>query len=121
MQQKGWEVEIGRGGGVTAEYPEQQSDQYDAAQADCGAGAVPAEALVVTDEMLIDGYALQVETLECLRAEGYEALSDPPTQQTYIDSQGSWLPYGDLPEMSEDEWIGIQESCPQPNVSPDDY
>lgn len=121
MQEKGWDVSIGRGGGVTAEYPEEQTDQYEAAQAACGAEIPSVGDVVLTDEMLNDGYALQVNTLDCLRGEGYDGLSDPPTLQAYIDDRGSWTPYGELPAMPEDEWIQIQETCPQPNISPDDY
>ncbi len=71
--------------------------------------------------MLTDGYALQMATLECLKGEGYGGFRDPPTLQSYIDSRGSWVPYGELPAMPEDDWIQIQQICPQPNISPDDY
>ncbi|QHO69625.1 hypothetical protein [Marisediminicola antarctica] len=121
MQEKGWDVSIGRGGGVAAEFPSEQEDQYDAAQAGCGFDVADGEDVVLTDELLNDGYALQVDTLDCLRGEGYDGLSDPPTLQAYIDERGSWTAYGELPAMPEDEWIQIQETCPQPNVSLDDY
>jgi hypothetical protein len=121
MQQKGWDVSMGRGGGVTAELPSEQIDQYDAAQAECGFDVADGGDVVLTDEMLNDGYALQVDTFDCLREEGYDVLSDPPTLQAYIDRRGSWTPYGELPAMPEDEWIQIQEVCPQSNISPDDY
>lgn len=124
LQEKGWEVEIGRGGGVTNETTTDQIDQYEAALAECGAGATlsdGADDFSLTDEMLADGYALQLATLDCLRGEGYSDLDDPPTLQVYMDGEGSWIAYGDLPEITESEWISIQEACPQPNISLEDY
>ncbi len=122
LQDKGWGSEVGADGGVSTEFDSDQIDQYEAASKECAEtipGIDDAGSVEVTNDLLADGYALQVDTLECLRAEGYAGLSDAPTLQSYLDSRGSWTPYSELPlDMSETEWIEVQRACPQPNISP---
>jgi hypothetical protein len=57
-------------------------------------------------------YDLYMKQAECLEQEGYEV--EPPSLDRYIDIQGNWVPYDDLPEMHDgQEWLRINEACPQ--------
>lgn len=114
---KGWIVTVSTDGGITYEGPAEQLEPFRAAKEQCaqevgGANAGPTE---VTEEMLRTAYSMQVETLECLRGEGYDELSDPPTLQAYLDAHALWTPYSELPlDISEADWLALQETCPQP-------
>jgi hypothetical protein len=121
LSQKGWDVDIEPDAGITWEGPVAQRDQYGKALEECrdqmGSGQSPDDE--VTNEMLRTAYDMQVETLECLRSKGYDELSDPPTLQTYLDANGQWTPYAELPlEISEADWYQLLETCPQPSISP---
>jgi hypothetical protein len=56
-------------------------------------------------------YGLYMKAAECLRAEGFEI--DPPSLDTYIDMRGNWVPYDDLPELPGEEFIALEQKCPQ--------
>ena len=106
------------------EIPSEQYDSHLEAQQECRSGTGVEEMyedFVGTDEMLEEVYVLQIETLKCLRGQGFEGLSDPPTLQAYLDAGAKWTPYAELPmDISEDKWFAIQEECPQPSISPFD-
>ncbi len=61
---------------------------------------------------LYDYYVL--ELVPCLEAEGH-AISEPPSWQVFRDGYltDPWSPYSDLPPSDEDDWIAINEKCPQ--------
>jgi hypothetical protein len=58
------------------------------------------------------------ELVPCLEHEGYEQTVTPPSRQVYIDTGGEgagwWFPYEAVDaDISEDEWLRINELCPQ--------
>lgn len=54
-------------------------------------------------------YALLLREAECLAAEGYPV--DVPSLETYVDSDGAWSPYANVPMTAD--WATLNESCPQ--------
>lgn len=60
-------------------------------------------------EVLYDLYLLEVE---CLRDLGIAI--DPPSLETYIDGDGFWTPYDDVPPPgSAQDWEAVNQTCPQ--------
>jgi len=118
LNDKGWDVAVGEDFGVSWEGPSAQIEQFQAAVQECRelvGTSVPQRKL--SDEMLRTAYGMQLDTLECLRREGYQGFSEPPTLQAYIDGRGQWTPYSELPlDISEPDWRHILEVCPQPQL-----
>lgn len=70
-------------------------------------------------------YERALDTRDCLAAQGYGLLPDPPTRESYVadlasvrsggNSMGLWLPYKDLdeayPQVTEDEWYLLKSEC----------
>ena len=70
-------------------------------------------------------YERAVETRQCLVAQGYERLPEPPTRESYVAELASvragekslalWLPYRDLdeeyPQVTMDEWYSLKSEC----------
>lgn len=57
-------------------------------------------------------YNLYLRETECLRNLGFEV--DPPSLDAYIDHDGFWIPYDDLPPPSGlESWTSVNEACPQ--------
>jgi hypothetical protein len=119
LAEKGWTVEVSADGGITFEGPDEQLEPYREAKSSCmdELGFARPEAPPITLEMLEAAYAMQVDTLQCLRDEGYDELSDPPSLQSYIDANAQWTPYAELPlQISEEDWMQLQVACPQPSL-----
>jgi hypothetical protein len=61
-------------------------------------------------------YQLLVRESECLEQEGYSA--EVPSLDTFVDSNGNWTPYDDVPLTRE--WSDLNQACPQDPWSYDD-
>lgn len=124
MADKGWDVTVEGDGGISFSGTADQLDSYKQALKECNdatGGSDVARDVEVTDDMLREAYQMQVDTLACLRDEGYDGLSDPPSLQSYLDSRGKWTPYAELPTgISQADWTALQKQCPQPQLSPPD-
>lgn len=127
MDAKGWNIELDEWGGSDEPFTSQEevnrfSEESMACQSELGfIGEVPTEA------SLRDRYAKDLDTWECLRAQGFE-VADPPSVETYIESrldrdyEGEvWLPYQDesISQALEtggitwEEFIQLEIDCPQ--------
>lgn len=56
-------------------------------------------------------YELYMKQVECLEGLGYNL--NPPSLTTYIEGNGSWFPYRDLPQPTEETWTRDNKECPQ--------
>ncbi len=118
MADAGWAVEIVPDGGISADFDENQFDAYKSALADCRAqhdGDVSAPDF--TDPELRLLYQMTSETASCLVDQGYE-ITSKPSEQSFVDSKGSWDPYGDIwypgTDLTSEEFGELLGICPRP-------
>ena len=115
MAEKGFTVEIMDDGGISSDVPTEQISQRDAAMEACTSEHgfdQPPEPL--TDAQLSELYDDLVEVKECLEEAGHE-VDDPPSLQSFVDSQGAaWHPYDSLDPSSLAEFQDVERQCPQP-------
>lgn len=96
----------------------EQAEAYEASLTTCltehpvpGGLDLPAQG----DEFWRGWYEAEVETAACLREHGFSVPPDPTIEvfrQGHLQGAG-WLPYGELPNLSESEWTTINDACPQ--------
>lgn len=94
-------------GGVPAE----QSDLLNAYLIACRAGLYLPEA-TRTPEQWAELYAYKLAVADCLRAEGHN-ISEPPSLEVFVESDGMWSPFSDLLELGFGEWGRLEKFCPQ--------
>lgn len=114
MSERGWEVEI-IDGATAAEVPDAQMDSYVQAVSECSeilGFTTPRE---LTDDDLGLAFEAQVANRSCLIELGYD-LPKAPTLQAYVDSNGAWTPYSDLPDLDPDAFASVERECPQYQV-----
>lgn len=116
MADRGWEVEdvTGDGGFSPGEIPNEQVDELNDATFACWAEADVRPEYFTQSEWEAWHTGL-METTRCLEAEGY-SISDPPSLQQFIDSQGEWTPYGALLQSGAIQGFdlpALQEVCPE--------
>jgi len=90
--------------------PEQNQLAY-AVEVACKAGLHVRSPEPVSVEQLEKGYAYEVALAACLEDQGY-SVSDPPSLDSFIDSQGYWNPYFDL-SVPLSDWVPLNRVCPQ--------
>lgn len=110
LRERGFSAEVYEGIGVYVEGP--QLAEAEKAQGEC---ADEVEAAYPLPPPLSDreGYEAQVATAECLRDQGL-TIPDPPTYETWLESDRAWSPYGNL-TTSYDFWA-LHRVCPQPGL-----
>ncbi len=97
--------------------PPAQNEAYAIAQYVCAVKyqIAPEYQLPFTDEQLGDLYDYYVESLiPCLDGKGY-AVVDIPSRGTFVDSEyeQGWSPYQYVRDFDENEWLSVNEQCPQ--------
>ncbi|PFG34173.1 hypothetical protein ATL42_2077 [Sanguibacter antarcticus] len=125
VEAAGWSVTITHEGGVVEPFNGQtEMDRYaidrDACRESLGLHTDGA-ALTADQYELI--YGRQVQTRECLVAQGY-TMATPPSKEAYVEaaltgdsnSTAAWSPYLDsaFEKLAESEYNRLQEECPEP-------
>ncbi|MES2866924.1 MAG: hypothetical protein V4703_09220 [Actinomycetota bacterium] len=117
LNEKGWDVTLNEAtGGVGFEGTTEQVDQYEIDQAECAPedDSIPLEDF--TSEQWTALYEMELETTECLRAEGI-AIEGAPSEQVFIDrytSADPWMSYAFVGDVGSDRWDELNRLCPQP-------
>jgi hypothetical protein len=113
MTERGWIVTVDPvDGGVSAEFSSDQEDAYSADTDACYESTGANQARELTQDDYAKGYAMMLESLECLRNEGVD-LPDAPSYQAYVDLKGMYTPYRDMPDGRYEELL---TACPQPQL-----
>ena len=127
VSSKGWDVTITPEGGVEEPFTEADYARYEIDRTACRAeaGLDDGNNVRLDAARLGEIYDRQVDTWECLRAEGYP-VAEPPSKELYVESSlaaqngdssvNGWWPYGDavFEEMAEAEYNRLQAECPEP-------
>jgi hypothetical protein len=138
LRDKGHDVEAGLDGGVSFTAPEGlTAEQITAleplAQADVQDCILDAERASGRDLLAEvpggESYRRMLDTLECLVSLGYTQLGDPPSEESWVETEqraesnvrgeriDQWLPYQRLyesnPDITEDEWTAAKATCPE--------
>lgn len=80
----------------------------------------------VTEESNEVRYDKMVQTAECVRANGYPEVGQPPSKDTWVETYDDmnvdpWNPYRELhrlhPDITEDAWRSLRAICAQGGVS----
>lgn len=116
LQEAGQDVALAPGGGIQfpTEQPEELRASADLAIYTCWEQypTDPKYRTPETEERLKWMYHYRSTTmLECFAAHGYPYEGTRSSEQAYIDSEGEWNPYADLP--SHDAYVLLSEKCPQ--------
>lgn len=128
MDAAGWNVTVDDDAGFVE--PFSDSDELDRAVADSNACLAEQGIDVSTYETLTEAelrtmYPYDVDTYECLQAQGVDMQESPPSIDAYVEqglatlSDGSvelgWWPYGDpaLSSKSQDEIAVLHQVCPE--------
>lgn len=83
-------------------------------------------AFPVTEESNEVRYDKMAQTAECVRANGYPEIGQPPSKDTWVDTYDDmnvdpWSPYRELyrlhPDITEDAWRSLRAICAQGGVS----
>lgn len=73
-----------------------------------------------------EGYAKMAQTAECIRANGYPEIGQPPSKATWVDTYDDpdsfpWSGYGELyrlhPDITEHAWFSLRAICAEGGVS----
>ncbi|RZS56129.1 hypothetical protein EV141_1581 [Microcella putealis] len=112
MIDEGWESRETDSGTIFG-FPEGQETAFGESDARCSAASgqdAVIDGYSLSLDLLRAGYAAAVATHACIEAQGV-TLSDPPSEQFFIESGGGWTPYLEL----DDELIEtLLPLCPQP-------
>lgn len=119
LNEKGWDVTLNEAtGGVGFEGTTEQMDQYEIDQAECMPEDDSIPLSEFTSEQWTALYQAELETAECLRAEGV-SVEEAPSEQVFIDryqSSEPWMSYTFVGEVSSDRWDELNMLCPQPTL-----
>lgn len=67
----------------------------------------------LTDEQLTKLYTYRsTDLIDCLEAEGYPVTDIPPSETSFVESKGTWSPYGSI-RIRPDDLRRITQTCPQ--------
>lgn len=117
LQERGWDVTLEVDGWSSTGITDAQADAYGRDQDECteesGLNDIPVAPL--TPERLAEIYAHEVESAECLRAEGYE-IPETPSEQSFSElytTEKAWYAYRFVEEPSQEKWSALQVTCPQ--------
>ncbi len=103
-------------GGVRTNYPREQrevaEDVFERCS-DVADAAVPPPPPPASEAEWRELYDFEIALAECLARYGF--TSDPPSFDRWMDSGGEvWSAYNAVPSgLSDDEWNGINNACPQ--------
>jgi hypothetical protein len=112
VNDQGFAVTLDPDGGIGyASVPAEQNQLADAVYYACKAGLRLESPGPMSVEQLEEAYAYMVALAGCLEDQGY-SVSDPPSLDAYIDSQGYWNPYSDL-SVPLSDWVPLNRVCPQ--------
>lgn len=122
MVNAGWvNLTLDDDGSFSGDIPPDQSDQYDADNADCQTTVESKYPLPkMSDSAIRERYALELKTRDCLIAQGY-TISDPPSEQVWIEAFTSnpselWLPYFEVFTQTQ---VGAAEEAELKTICPD--
>lgn len=120
LAERGWEGTIDPAdGGLVITVPEAQRAAYDSDHAECEAQFLKEfPPPVLTEADFRDLYRQELETMECLKREGYPPRTQPVSEQAYVDA---YLADEPLPWFAYEAYDGsgldeIEQKCPQPSV-----
>lgn len=114
----GWNVTLADDGSITANQDTVAKEQLDVYNEAIGGCFADAEARYALEDSDLPGlYKAELATQECL-AENGVAVTDPPTEQTFVDSfrANPWMAYSDIDTttIEASEWKRLNDNCPQP-------
>ncbi len=116
MKDRGWKTDVEADGGVVSEYPPEQEDRYTDDLHTCIEIVGPAEPIEYSQRQYEALYASTLEAQQCLLDKfGYETPK-APSLDAFIELKGAWSPFNLLPDISAEEFLEIQEVCPQPRL-----
>lgn len=129
MDSKGWSLTVDSAGGFLE--PFSSTDEMERAKVDGDAclneqGIDPSFlSEPLTDASLRKMYTYDVDTYDCLVAQGIKMQNKPPSEDVYveqalaaqsgIETPDSWWPYGDevFTSLNESQVKELKESCPE--------
>lgn len=113
MGNLGWSVTPNDDGGVSSAIPPGQKSAYDAARDQCAELIGTYGHAPLTEAELRTVYRAQLATRDCLLDLGYD-VPEPPSEQAFLDLEGAWSPYMDLPSGALDQTFDeVTGACPQ--------
>lgn len=92
--------------------PAEQSQIAMAVHASCYAGLHVPDRMPFTDEQWGEILAYQTALIECVASFGY-SVSDPPSLDEFIESDGNWGAYDLVPPMVGPAGDELSSACPQ--------
>lgn len=123
MVDRGWDATATGDGGISSTIPEGQDESYDADLAKCQEkNGFDILAPALSEPELRRLYLMELDTAECIRAEGLDPGS-PPSEQSFVDmalvNGNAWDPYAAVyttsnSQVSEDEYFALLKKCPRP-------
>lgn len=127
MEQLGWAVTMNEFGGTDTPFTDgDELARFESDSADCQEQA-GRDLSQRTEEEIRQDYQKDLDTLECLRAQGFD-MADPPSEESYVESRlatpppdDAWLPYGDPAiqdalvsgELTDEDVAALERKCPQ--------
>lgn len=128
MDSAGWNVTVDGDAGFVEPFSDR--DELDRAIADSNTclaeqGIDPSTYETLTETELRTMYPYDVDTYECLVAQGIDMQERPPSVDTYVEQglatlsddneETGWWPYGDpaLLSITPDEAAALQQACPE--------
>ncbi|MFC4613442.1 hypothetical protein ACFO3K_01830 [Cellulomonas algicola] len=127
MDAKGWTVTLDEYGGAAEPFTsEDEANRFSEDSMACQEEAGRRLGALTEDE-LREAYTRDVDTMMCLRNEGFD-MADPPTVDTYVESRLAdpppddlWVPYTDPAvqgalesgSLSADGLVELERTCPQ--------
>lgn len=120
LKEAGWDVNVSPDGSVGITLPESQQTAYDADHKTCEKSFGYDKEPVHTEEQFRALYPRMLETVECIRSEGFDP-GTPPSEEAYVDQMlgdGGWDPYGAIyPDVvQEDGYYELLQKCPRAEV-----
>jgi hypothetical protein len=122
MDAKGWTVTLNEYGGAAEAFTtEEELDRFNEDSMQCQIESGRNVAAVTEAELRAD-YRRDVDTMRCLRNEGFD-VADPPSEDAYVESRLAtvppddlWVPYDD-PALQDVLGTGdaaaLERTCPQ--------
>lgn len=124
LEERGWQVTV-EGGAHRIEVPEEQRDQYFQDKQECDAqfeAEFPRP--VLTEDDWRRRYAYELSLVECLAKEGFDQVTEPPTEEAYVSEamsspmgSPSWHAYSAVGAVSTEVWEQLESACPQQDRS----
>jgi hypothetical protein len=112
LGEDGYDVTVMADGGITLTVPPAQAAAFERAQNDCKERLGFNAPVEVSDEEYSALFDRRLALKECLEAEGFR-ITEPPSRQTFIATQGRWQPYEDLSAEPIERQRALGQRCPQ--------